>query len=71
MRTLTVKLDAKTGQPALIVAVLKSENLLYESERRLLMETRASGSVQRYRVEGFQQLSYFDRNEFRVAGKIQ
>ena len=74
VRTLTVKVDPKTRRPVLIEAVLKSENLLYESERRLLMESGVNGvvgwGVRHYRVEGFQQLSYFDRNEFRVEGRI-
>ena len=70
VRMLTVKLDPASGQPTKIEATLRSENLLYESERRLLLESGGDGSVRQYRVEGFQQLTYFDRNEFRVEGKI-
>jgi len=74
VRSLMVKLDSTTHQPAQITAVLKSENPLYQSERRLVLEsgaTEAKGwAVRKYRVEGFQQLTYFDRNEFRVRGKV-
>ena len=70
VRFLTVKLDSKTGKPVQIKALLKSENRLYESERRLLIESGVDGKIQHYRVEGFQQLTYFDRNEFRVEGQI-
>ncbi len=70
VRALTVKLDPKTRQPAQITALLKSENRLYESERRLLLESGVDGRIQHYRVEGFQQLAYFDRNEFRVEGRV-
>ncbi len=70
VRTLTVKVDPKTRQPAQITALLKSENRLYESERRLLLESGADGRIQHYRVEGFQQLAYFDRNEFRVDAQV-
>lgn len=70
VRVLTVKLDPASSQPSRIEAVLKSENRLYESERRLLLESGPDGTVRHYRVEGFQQLAYFDRNEFRVEGKI-
>lgn len=70
VRTLTINLDPKTRQPIQITALLKSENRLYESERRLLLESGADGQIHHYRVEGFQQLTYFDRNEFRVEGKV-
>lgn len=74
VRALMVKLDSVTRQPAQITAVLKSENPLYQSERRILLESgvnKAKGwSIQKYQVEGFQQLTYFDRNEFRVQGKV-
>lgn len=74
VRALTVKLDPKTRQPIKITALLKSENPLFQSERRLLLESGAIGAqgwgIRRYQVEGFQQLTYFNRNEFRVEGKV-
>lgn len=74
VRALTVKLDSTTRQPAQITALLKSENPLYQSERRLVLESGANGAkgwgVRKYQVEGFQQLTYFDRNEFRVRGNV-
>ncbi len=74
VRTLTVKLDSTTRQPAQITAVLKSENPLYHSERRIRLESGANKTkgwgIQKYQVEGFQQLTYFERNEFRVKSVV-
>lgn len=75
VRSLTVRLDAITHQPRQIEAVLQTANALYSSERHLLLESGpASGrqwQVQRYRLSGFQQLSYFDKNAFLVEGRLQ
>lgn len=75
VRSLTVRLDRETRKPARIEALLKTENPLYVSERRLVLESGANNrtgwGIRQYRVEGFQQLTYFDRNEFRVEGRVQ
>lgn len=74
VRELSVQLDPKTRKPTRLTALLKTENPLYTSERRLLLESAPTGSntwgVAHYQVEGFQQLTYFDRNIFRVEGQI-
>ena len=75
VRSLRVQLDPTTRQPRRIEAVLRTGNPLYTSERRLLLESGpANGNqwqVQHYQLSGFQQLSYFDKNEFRVEGVVQ
>jgi hypothetical protein len=74
VRELTVRLDPKSGKPARLTALLKTENPLYTSERHLLLESAPSSpstfGVYHYQVEGFQQLTYFHRNDFRVEGRI-
>lgn len=75
VRSLTVQLDASTRQPRRIEAVLQTNNPLYSSERHLLLESGPVGNqpwrVQHYRLSGFQQLSYFDKNAFLVEGRVQ
>ena len=75
VRSLTVILDAKTRQPRLIEAVLRTQNLLYESERKLTLGSGpgsgARWQVKQYKLTGFQQLTYFDKNDFFVEGRVQ
>jgi hypothetical protein len=73
VRVLSVRLDSATRQPALITATLVSENPLYQSERNIRLESglvRGKWRVRHYRLEGFQQLTFFGRNTFRVDGEI-
>lgn len=74
VRSLTVRLDSATRQPRRIEAVLQTNNPLYVSERHLLLESGSANEqpwrVQHYKLTGFQKLSYFDRNEFRVEGRV-
>ncbi|KAB7729196.1 hypothetical protein F5984_16285 [Rudanella paleaurantiibacter] len=74
VRSLRVQLDSVTRQPIQIQAVLKTENPLYMSERHLVLisgsQPRQGWGVHSYQIEGFQQLTYFDRNNFRVNGHI-
>lgn len=73
VRSLDVRLDSATRQPRQITAVLQTKNPLYASERHLLLESGAAKGrwqIQRYRLSGFQQLSYFDRSEFEVEGRV-
>jgi hypothetical protein len=74
VRSLLVRLDSTTRQPVQIQAILKTENPLYMSERRLLLisgsEAGQGWGVRSYQIEGFQQLTYFDRNNFRINGHI-
>lgn len=75
VRSLTVHLDATTHQPGQIEAVLQTKNPLYSSERHLVLQSgpAANGQwgVQHYTVSGFQKLPYFDKNEFRVDGRVK
>jgi hypothetical protein len=75
VRSLLVKLDPATHQPRRIEAVLQTNNPLYSSERHLLLESGpAQGQqwrVAHYKLSGFQQLSYFSKNEFMVEGRVQ
>ncbi|TAE22987.1 MAG: hypothetical protein EAZ91_22930 [Cytophagales bacterium] len=74
VRALTIQLDADTQKPVRIEALLKTENPLYTSERHLWLESgadrRTGWGIRKYRVEGFQQLTYFDRNTFRVEARV-
>ncbi|WP_338876048.1 hypothetical protein WBJ53_10445 [Spirosoma sp. SC4-14] len=74
VRSLFVQLDSATRQPRLIEAVLQTSNPLYSSERHLLLESGLAGNqqwrVKRYRLTGYQKLSYFDKNEFLVEGQL-
>lgn len=75
VRSLMVQLDSVTRQPRRIEAVLQTNNPLYSSERHLVLESGQASNrqwrVQHYKLSGFQQLSYFDKNEFMVEGNIQ
>ena len=75
VRSLLVQLDAATRQPRRIEAVLQTANPLYASERHLLLESGPAPSRQwrviQYKLSGFQELSFFDRNTFWVAGRVQ
>ncbi|MFD2572573.1 hypothetical protein ACFSUS_18180 [Spirosoma soli] len=75
VRSLLVQLDPTTRQPRRIEAVLQTSNPLYSSERHLLLESGpANGKhwrIAHYKLSGFQQLSYFDKNEFLVDGKVK
>jgi len=67
---LRVELDPKSHQPRRVEAVLKTKNTLYESERKVWLESE-NGNVRRYHVEGFQQLAWLDKKPFLVEGTIQ
>lgn len=75
VRSLQVWLDPATHQPRRIEAVLQTSNPLYSSERHLLLESGPTHDrrwrVQRYKLSGFQKLSYFDKNAFVVEGSIR
>lgn len=75
VRSLTVALDAQTRQPRLIEAVLRTQNLLYESERKLTLtsglDPSARWQVKQYKLTGFQQLTYFGKSDFFVEGRVQ
>ncbi|QJW88476.1 hypothetical protein HNV11_03355 [Spirosoma taeanense] len=75
VRSLTVRLDSLTRQPRQIEAVLQTKNPLYSSERHLLLESGLvkgpQWRIQRYKLSGYQQLPFFDKNEFSVEGQLQ
>lgn len=75
VRSLTVQIDSLTRQPRRIEAILQTNNPLYSSERHLVLESGLASNrqwqIQHYRLSGFQQLSYFDKNEFFVEGNVQ
>ncbi len=75
VRSLRVQLDPATRQPSRIEAVLQTSNPLYSSERHLLLESGPAENrkwrVAHYKLSGFQQLSYFNKNEFLVEGNVQ
>ncbi len=74
VRSLSVQVDSLTRQPRRIEAVLQTNNPLYASERHLLLETRPTGAgwqISRYKLDGFQKLSFFDKSEFMVEGQVQ
>jgi hypothetical protein len=75
VRSLMVQLDSVTRQPRRIEAVLQTNNPLYLSERHLVLESGQARNrqwqVQHYKLSGFQKLSYFDKNNFMVEGRIR
>jgi len=75
VRSLTVRLDAKTHQPQRIEAVLKTKNALYSSERHLTLNSGSVGQnnwrIMQYKLAGYQKLSYFDSSTFRIEGRLQ
>ncbi|MBC8156053.1 MAG: hypothetical protein H7Z72_24445 [Bacteroidetes bacterium] len=72
--SLRVQLDSVTQQPRQIEAVLTTMNPLYNSERRLLLESGPGKGnqwqVRHYNMTGFQQLTFFGKNDFSVEGTI-
>ncbi len=74
VQTLRVKLDSLTRQPRQIDAVLATTNPLYHSERRLSLESGPDKSkrwqVRHYHMNGFQQLTFFGKNDFYVDGRV-
>ncbi|GAA4407192.1 hypothetical protein GCM10023187_27470 [Nibrella viscosa] len=74
VQALTVVLDSLYRKPSRIEALLVTDNPLYQSERRLLLESDAGAGqhwqLRHYRIDGFQQLTFFDRNTFSVEGRV-
>lgn len=75
VRLLRVQLDPTTRQPRRIEAALQTNNPLYSSERHLLLDIGPAAGrqwgVARYKLWGFQELSFFDKNTFLVEGRIE
>lgn len=75
VRALTIQLDAVTQQPRRIDALLKTKNLLYESERHVALEGGLAKDqtwrINAYQITGFQQLRFFDRNDFSIEATLQ
>ncbi|GAA4468773.1 hypothetical protein GCM10023189_54640 [Nibrella saemangeumensis] len=74
VHALTVVLDSLYQKPSRIEALLVTDNPLYQSERRLLLESSVSPDqkwqLNHYRIDGFQQLTFFDRKDFSVEGRV-
>ena len=68
IKTLRVAFD-KNQKPNKIEATIGSKNYLYESEKHLTM-VLTNGKLQAYEIEGFQQLAFSKREEFRIVGKV-
>ncbi len=75
VQSLLVQLDSVARQPQHIEAVLTTTNPLYHSERRILLESGPGHGkrwqVQHYRMNGFQQLTFFGKNDFAVEGRVR
>lgn len=75
VQSLTIRLDSTTHKPRRIDALLKTKNLLYESERHVALEGGPTNSQQwrilAYQIDGFQQLRFFDRNAFSIKANVQ
>ncbi|WP_128545641.1 hypothetical protein [Larkinella soli] len=70
VRYLRVQVDPASRKPRRIDATLNTKNSLYESERKVWLETRG-GTVKRYHMEGFQQLAWLEKKQFVVDGEVQ
>lgn len=72
---LLVQLDSASRQPRHIEAVFVNKNPLYTSERHIrLISGAAPGGrwqVRAYELTGYQQLRFFDKNEFLVTAQVQ
>lgn len=75
VRRLMVQLDSATQQPRRIEATLATQNPLYNSERRIVLESGPNQAdqwtVQHYRLSGFQHLVIADKKAFDVEGTVQ
>ena len=75
VRSLSIQLDSATRQPRRIEALLRTKNLLYESDRHVLMTCAPSAGnewrVQQYTIDGYQQLRFFERNDFGINASIK
>ncbi|MEZ0609439.1 hypothetical protein ACAW74_13025 [Fibrella sp. WM1] len=75
VRRLMVQLDSATRQPRRIEATLATENPLYNSERRIVLESGPNQAdqwgIRHYRLSGFQHLVIADKKAFDVEGTVQ
>jgi|GEM_PF-524394 hypothetical protein len=73
VRRLKIVLDEATQKPALVEALILSENKLYESERNLQLRCglrNGAWRVTSYHIQGFQELAIGDRKPFDVKVEI-
>ena len=75
VQSLSVHVDPLTHLPRQIEALLTTANPLYHSERHILLESGPGPGnrwqVRHYRMNGFQQLTFFGKNDFAVEGLIR
>lgn len=74
VKFLKVVLDAVSKQPKQIEALLRTSNYLYDSERQigLTCTVGADGKarIKRYRIEGYQQIIFGDKESFKIVGDL-
>ena len=71
---LKIKLDRPRGLPVEIEALLKSENRLYKSEKKiglLCSYTNEKAKIISYKIEGFQKLITMDEKPFKIEGSVK
>jgi hypothetical protein len=75
VRFLKISLDKNSGNPSSIEALLRSENKLYQSEKRIELHgsNRATNQwqLESYSIKGFQQLATMDRKLFDIAAAVK
>jgi ribosomal protein S8 len=73
VRFLKIKLNTK-GQVADIEAIVKTENQLYGSEKKLTLscdtDKKGNWTVKNYAVKGYQHLTMTDKKAFEVVGMV-
>ena len=75
IKSLKIVIDEMSKQPKLVEALLKEENKLYDSEKRLsltcTMRPEGVWLLKTYEINGFQHLTMSDKKPFSVKGTIR
>ncbi len=69
VKRLTIEFDDK-DLPKHIEAVMNTDNYLYESDKKLMLEL-VNNQLKSYKIEGYQQLFIGSKKNFSVEGKIK
>ncbi len=74
VKSLKIIVDASSKQPGLVEALLKEENKLYDSEKKLYltctMRPEGIWLIKSYEISGFQHLALTDKKAFSVKGTV-
>jgi len=74
VRYLKIKLDRPGGIPIEVKAILKSENKLYKSEKKIDLSCsyiNERARITSYKIEGFQKLITMDEKPFKIEARVK